>query len=757
MSKIALSPVPPGGRPLPGLPEWLSRLLYARGVRTPEEAQAFLYPAFSQLLPPETLPGAAQAVRLLHAAREMGLKTVVYGDYDVDGVCASALMLDALRQFGLSADSYIPDRHEEGYGLNSAAVRRLSADYGLMITVDCGIASLREVEEAKALGMAVIVTDHHQIGEAPPCADAVVSPLIGDYPFPHLCGTGVAWKIALALLGDPAVSYLDLAALATVADLVPLTGENRVIVALGLPQILASARPGLKMLMKKAGLQNTLSAEQVAFQLAPRLNACGRIASAHIALELLTTRDAARAEALATQADSLNERRREEEAAVIRAAEEQVQKMDLIDLHAIVVCGEGWNSGVVGLAAGRIAEQYAYPTVALAEKDGVCTGSARSAGQVDLFQALSRCGDLFLRFGGHRQAAGLTLEKKNLPAFCRRFSDAVLNQLGGKAQVPQLACDAEMALADVTAENIRWLQKMEPFGMGNPSPRFYCRGAECLSLRPVGAEGRHLKCLFRQGGALRDGIFFGAGEKAESGLGVFDLAFTPVLNVFRGKESAEIRLQAMEWVPDAAGKDAEREFICLAGETPGSVRGRPIEEAQLRHMMRQPQGTLLYCRCLETALRMKALFPDADFRLASARDARAFNTVLLYGRRDRVGAPFRRVVFCDGMEESAFENAEVFYLPQTEAMNRLLSGAFLGIDELRDCYRALKHSSPQSLEAYAASCGVSPAQAAFALKVFSEIGLARFTLSPFQAALAPMQARSPEESDLYQRALATRR
>lgn len=752
MLKISLPPAPQAEIRFPGLPDWLSRLLCGRGIRTAREAEDFLHPAFDQLLPPLTLPGAEEAVRILSEARETGKRVVIYGDYDVDGVCASAIVLGALKEFGLQADVYLPNRQEEGYGLNPAAVQRLSRDHELLLTVDCGISGHAEVRSARELGMTVIVTDHHRAGEQLPPADAVVSPVIGDYPFPYLCGAGVAWKLALALLGDKAKGYLDLAALATVADMVSLTGENRVIVALGLPVLSASSRPGLRMLMKQSGTEGTLTAEQVAFQLAPRLNACGRMADAAIALDLITAESYDRAEKAALKAEQLNRLRKEEEAVVVSQAEAQVQSMDLVENHALVICGENWNSGVVGLAAGKLAEKYAYPTVVLSEKDGLCVGSARSAGDVDIFQALSQCADLFLRFGGHRQAAGLTLEKANVEEFRRRLSRAVDEQTGGTPPLPQIQCDGELTLEQVTAETIAWLSRLEPFGVGNPAPRFLCGGAESLSLRPVGAEGRHLKCTFRQGNTLRDGIFFGAGDRAEAGMGVFDLVFSPTLNVFRGRESAELHLQAMELKPEALREEPEREFLAMAGERKGTRAGEALELSDLKALMRQSQGTLLYCRCLKTALRMRILFPETDFCLSAVRDARAYNTVLLYGNLSRVESPFRRIVYCDGPEDSAFENGDVYHLPQTEALDRLLCEARLDQAALRECYKALKAGIPAQLEDYARLCGVSLSRAAFALRVFSDIGLIECSLSPFAVTLLPVRKCSPEESRLYQKA-----
>ena len=429
--------------PLTGLPAWLCGLLAARGVTTAEAAQSFLHPAADQLRDPLALHDLEQAVAIIRNAAAQGRRAVVYGDYDVDGVSASAILYETLGILGMARQVYLPDRHKEGYGLNIPAVEKLAQEADILITVDCGITSIAEVSRAKELGMTVVVTDHHRHLDTLPPADAVVSPLLGDYPFPGLCGAGVAWKLALALAGEQVMELMELAAVATVADMVPLTDENRVIAALGLEQLAHTKRPGLRAVMERAGVQGTVSSDQVGFQIAPRMNACGRMASARIAFDMLTTRDRGEAEELAARMEALNQERKAEENKVLEAALSQAAQMDLVENHAIVVWGEGWNSGVVGLAAGRVAEQFAYPTVALAVDGDKCVGSARSAGDIDIYKALSQCADLFERFGGHKQAAGLTLKRENLEIFAKRLSQAVAEQTGGKPVKPALVCDGK--------------------------------------------------------------------------------------------------------------------------------------------------------------------------------------------------------------------------------------------------------------------------------------------------------------------------
>ena len=744
--------------PLPGLPGWLCQLLAARGVTGPEEAQRFLHPSADQLREPESLQGVAKAAELIRGAAARGKSAVIYGDYDVDGVSASAILWETLGMLGMERTVYLPDRHSEGYGLNVPAVEKLAEKAELLITVDCGITSVKEVRRAKELGMTVIVTDHHQPPDELPDADAVVSPLLGGYPFPGLCGAGVAWKLALALVGGRAMELNELAAIATVADMVPLTDENRVIAALGLERLEHTQRPGLRAVMNLAGIQGSVTSDQVAFQIAPRMNACGRMASARIAFDMLTTRAPSKAEELALRMEALNQERKTQENRVVEAALGQVAGMDLVENHAIVVWGDDWNSGVVGLAAGKVAEQYACPAVALAVEGDTCVGSARSAGEIDIYQALSQCADLFERFGGHRQAAGLTLKKEKLTAFSRRLSDAVAEQTGGRPILPEIRCDAALSLRDVTEETVQWLQRLEPFGMGNPAPRFLCEDAQALSLRRVGAEGRHLKCSFAQRGALRDGIFFGGGDWAGKTEARLRFVFSPTLNEFRGRISAECRVYAMRMMPQSLAEDRNREAVSLFSESGSGAPASTLSPGDLPSLMAAGQGTLLVCRCLKTALALLEQFPEADFCLDEAKDARAFNTILLYGGAGGVSPAFRNIVLCDGdMGEAeayrtACPKADVKALPLSDSLKRLLADSFAAQDSLRNCYVILKKQSFHDLYDFSAACGLSFLQSAFALSVLRQIDLIDASFSPFRVALLPMVKRSPEESFVYQKA-----
>ena len=367
-----------------GMSPALHALLCARGVASAEDARAFLNPGPESLHDPFLLSDMARATARIRAALDAGETICVYGDYDVDGVSASAILCGYLKDRGADARVYLPSRHSEGYGLNEGAVRQIAGWAGLMVTVDCGVTSVELVALSKSLGLDVIVTDHHQPAEAlPDCP--VVNPLLAGYPFPHLCGAGVAWKLVQALSGDMAMDRVDIAALATVADVVPLTGENRIIVRLGLDAINARPRPGIAALIDAAGLSDKpVTSTSVAFQLAPRLNAGGRLGSAMRSLALVTETDPERAASQAMALEAENTRRRQVEAEILAEAEEMLKGFDFAAHRALILRGKGWNTGVIGLAASRLVEAYHYPVVLLSDDGEKLTGSCRSIEGVDI-------------------------------------------------------------------------------------------------------------------------------------------------------------------------------------------------------------------------------------------------------------------------------------------------------------------------------------------------------------------------------------
>ncbi len=542
----------------------LAALLHARGAQTAAQAEAFLHPSLDALHDPLLLSDMQAALAILATARDGKIKTVVYGDYDVDGVCAAALMTEALRAFGIDATPHVPLR-AEGYGLNLSAIERLAGEYGLLVTVDLGITNAAEVARARELGMRVIVTDHHQPGLLPCPADAVVNPLLSGYPFPKLCGTGTAFKLAMALLGaDAAAQWLDLAALATVADIVPLIEENRALVWAGLPRM--AARPGLAALIAAAGCKTPLTAEALAYQIAPRLNAAGRIADANAGVKLLLTRDPAEAETLAAQLDRANAERKRIEADTTAEAALQAEGHDFVNRRVLFVRGGGWHAGVIGLVAGRLNQRFGVPVCALSEEDGVLHGSLRGVKGVNLAKCLQTCDDLLTRYGGHEMAAGVTLPAENDAAFRERLERAVRLSAAPECFVPAQEYDLPLSLADADDALVDALALMEPFGFGNPAPVFYTEGARLTRRRAVGAQGAHLQLTLMQDGRLMDGVGFGMGAEAARLGDTVDAAFTLARETFMGNTAVKCQVQAIRPSPAA-----QAQALAAAGDRPHAL------------------------------------------------------------------------------------------------------------------------------------------------------------------------------------------
>ena len=527
-----------------GLPDWFSGLLRARGITTDGEADRFLHPSPEGLHDPFLLPGMEKTVELLRGAISRGETILVYGDYDADGVCAASILMETLHEEGASLAYRIPSRHSEGYGLNAGAVREIAGKAQLLITVDCGISNAEEVALAKELGLTVIVTDHHQPPEILPEADAVMDPLLGNYPCPYLCGAGVALKICQALQGMAGVEKrLDLAALATVADIVPLRGENRIIVREGLRRMEQTARPGLKALIAAAGIQPPLTADHIAFRLGPRLNAAGRLGDAKLGVHLLLTPDKAKAENIAAMLETANRTRQNLEKEMTEAARSQLDPAVLAESHVIVVSGEDWNPGLIGLTAGKLCERFHLPVIALSLHEGMATGSCRSIPGVNIYRMLAACGDLLERYGGHEQAAGLTLKEENIPRFRERLEQAIASSAPEECFLPTAEYDLAVPFRTWTPETLDLLSALEPTGCGNPPPLFLLQGAEVQCLRRVGKDGAHLKLtVLDEDLTVVDGIAFGAGETADEAPLKVDLLYKPVRNDFRGRVSIEAQV-----------------------------------------------------------------------------------------------------------------------------------------------------------------------------------------------------------------------
>ena len=540
----------PDFSPLGTLPGWLSALLRARGVDTEEKADHFLNPSLKDLHDPYRMEGMESAVKLIRRAIAAGDRIMIFGDYDADGVCATSILLETLTELGAQVSFRLPSRQKDGYGLNENAVREISEKAKLLITVDCGISNRAEVALAKELGMTVIVTDHHQLPEALPEADAVLNPLIGNYPCPFLCGAGVALKICQALQGTAGLEKrLDLAAIATVADIVPLMDENRVIVREGLERIRRTGRPGLKALLECSGTMGALQADALAFRLGPRLNAAGRLGDASLAVRLLLTGMPEKAADTAGKIEEMNRQRQNMEREITAAALAQITESPSFGEDRILIAaGEGWNPGLIGLAAGKICERFYLPAIVLSlpEDGGPAVGSCRSIPGVNIFELLRDCEDLLVRFGGHAQAAGLTVVRENIPALRERMNRILREKIDKAVFVRTLDYDMEVPFRNWTEETLAELDLLEPTGYGNPAPVFMLSGAQVQSMRRVGRDLSHLQLqLLTPESTLVKGIAFSMGEEAEKDHLDIDVLYRPVRNEFNGRISIEAQISAL--------------------------------------------------------------------------------------------------------------------------------------------------------------------------------------------------------------------
>ena len=536
----------------------LRQLLYNRGIETSSEAESFLTYQTNFSANPLLLKDMPEAVRLIHEALQDGSMVAIYGDYDVDGVTASALLYEFFRSLGLTPRVYIPNRFDEGYGLNLDAMQQLAGEgIGLLITVDCGIRSVDEVREARARGMKVIVSDHHLPGSVLPPADAIINPRQpGDpYPYKHLAGVGLAYKIASAYLatyptaGLDADHWLDLVAAGTVADLADLTGENRALVKRGLDEMRKVNRQGLFSLSQVAGVKlDRVTASNIGFILGPRLNAAGRLDTATAAFELLVSENLFEAAALAQQLDNQNAYRKEltqkiQEAAIAEALASDPDKL------IIFAASKEFNEGVVGLAASRVVEALYKPAIIGYQDDGFVKASCRSIKEFNITAALDQCSDLLIRYGGHSVAAGLTVANENLPALLERLNNLAVASIGNLELVPELWIDYEISLAKVRPEHIPGIMddvaRLEPTGQKNPDVLFCSRNLQVISSRVLG-NGQHLKMNLRAGDSVYEAIAFRQGQWQTTLPSTIDIAYTFDKNEYQGRTTLQLNVRDLK-------------------------------------------------------------------------------------------------------------------------------------------------------------------------------------------------------------------
>ena len=529
----------------------LTSVLAVKGIQSPEDAHRLLGGGDELITEPSLLSGMDRAAARLRSAIENGETVAVYGDYDVDGITSTCLVTDYLMSRGLRCIPYIPDRSDEGYGLNCEAVKSLR-DQGvtLLVSVDCGITAVEEADYARSIGMDMIITDHHECRDCSlPRAYAVIDPKQdGDEcPNKDLAGVGVALKLVCACDGNDKKiigRYADLAAVGTIADVMPLTGENRYLVKAGLKKLARSPRPGFSAILRESCIDaKKLSASTVGFSLAPRLNAAGRLSQADLAGKLLMCTDEKKASEMAAKLCELNRERQNIETQIWEEAQAMLDGKT--PDGPIVLASENWHQGVIGIAASRLSEQYSVPAVMICLSGDTGKGSCRSFGGFNLFDALSACSEHLLGFGGHALAAGLTIERSKLDDFRRAFSDYY--RANPPEEQPAVSCDLLIKDSSVLSlENIKELDKLEPYGSGNPRPVMCLSGAELESAVNVGG-GRHLKLRAGLGRRSFEGIFFShtAEELGVRRGDVVDIAFSPQINDFRGKVSVQLLVCAL--------------------------------------------------------------------------------------------------------------------------------------------------------------------------------------------------------------------
>lgn len=587
-----------------GYPALLSAVLAARGAAAPEETLTILEREHRLSYSPLLMRDMDKAVDRINLALSCGEKMAVFGDYDVDGITATVLLVDYLRRRGGDCSFYIPRRIEDGYGLGCDALRTLR-DQGitLVITVDCGITGVEEARYAREIGLDLVITDHHECKEKLPEAAAVVDPRRPDcpYPFKHLAGVGVALKLVLALGGQKEdaifARYCTLAAIGTIADVMRMSDENRTIVCRGLESISSTDFLGLRALLKETGLlDKEITSIQIGFVLAPRINAAGRMGEAELAANLLLTDDSAKAEEMARELCDLNRERQSVEQEIFAQAVEQIENLPAGDRSALVLSSEVWHQGVVGIVASRLSEKYSCPSFMIHLQNGMGKGSCRSYGGFNLFAALESCSDLLVDFGGHALAAGFNIREEDIPAFRQRMNRCVREYCNGQAPVSSLEVDVILRHPEaVNLEEVEELGRLEPYGSGNNRPVFALMGAKVESLQSVG-QNRHMKLRLSKGNCHFDAIFFSTTVE-ECGVAPgsrVDAAFYLQINEFRGNSS--VQLQMIDLRPSVEPSGREKECLELVERL---IRGGKVTERDAARLLPSREQFIALWRCLE--------------------------------------------------------------------------------------------------------------------------------------------------------------
>jgi len=536
-------------RGISGFPPLIAQLFYNRGLGTPAQVASFIAADEHLCADPLRLPGMHQAIARIYRALLSGENIAVYGDFDADGITATALLVQGLSSLGAKVTPYIPHRINEGHGLRTGALERLREQgISLVITVDCGITGVTEVKKARRMGLDIVITDHHTPLAEIPQAAAVVDPRLphSDYPFPELAGVGVAFKLMQALfqsLGKEVAldRFLDLVALGTVADIMPLRGENRYLVKQGLKLLNAMPRLGIRELITQAGLKpGNLDTETISWVIAPRLNTTGRLEHALPSYQLLMTDSADEARKLSQWLEQKNAERQKLTIKVVASARERILAEGIRPI--LMVGDEDYPAGLVGLAAGRLTDEFYRPSVVIKLGKQQSTGSCRSIPEFNILNALNQCHHLFSRFGGHAQAAGFTLPTKKLPILKQALLEMATTELAGVDLRPHLDIDAEVRLTELGGDTLPAMQKLAPFGYGNPNPAFLSRKVEVADCRTMGASGEHFRLKLRQDGVVWDGVAFQAGDYRKEVVSPLDIVYNLEVDHWGGESRLRLNL-----------------------------------------------------------------------------------------------------------------------------------------------------------------------------------------------------------------------
>ncbi len=546
-----------------GVTQVTSQVLINRGVTSVEAAKRFLHPSLQQLSDPYLLAGMDEAVSRIVLAITRNEVIGIAGDYDADGVTSTALLVRFFAALGISTPFCVPHRIEDGYGFHRSGVDALAADgVKLIVTVDTGSTAYDAIDYAASLGIDVVVTDHHEVPEKLPRAVAVINPKREDsrFPFRKLAGVGVAFNLAVAIrqrlreIGyftdarpEPRLrDLLDLVAVGTVADVVPLLDENRLFVKYGLEELKRTTNKGLQALKIISGLEaHQISAMTVAFRIAPRINAAGRLDDASRAVKLLTTDNAEEAATLAQSLHQFNQKRQQTEEVILREVDSTLRSNEeLKDRMGLVLAGEAWHPGVIGIVASRICDQHKKPVAVIAIEGDICRGSVRSVGEVNIVDVLKNCSDLLVRFGGHTHAAGFSVERSKIAEFAARFNEEVTSRITDDDRHDKIAIDAELEPSEVNAQLVSELELLEPFGEGNPEPTFALRELQVAGTKIV--ADKHLKLKFLGDMVLVDAIGFGMKSREVSASDVLDVAFIPQRDTWRGDDAVQIKLRDLK-------------------------------------------------------------------------------------------------------------------------------------------------------------------------------------------------------------------